>query len=69
MNPVDGEKKDDENSWYISELKACPNLRINLLSSTNIVLDYVKSYNVELNVRLGKKNAKISLNGVPKYFV
>lgn len=67
MNLADGEKSDVENSWCIAELKSCPDLRLNLLTPTNIILDYVKAHNVELRVRAGKRTAKISLNGVPKY--
>lgn len=67
MDQDDEEKNHIENNWYISELKDCPNLRINLLSPTNIVLDYVKAYNAELCVHLDKISAKITLNSVPKY--
>lgn len=54
-----------ENSWNIINKKKIAAQKENLFSATYIPLDFVASYLLDVNISIGKKSTRISLNGVP----
>lgn len=57
-------------TWSITGMKKCPNTAAtttNTLGPTNIVLDQMLAYNVEIELNERRKTRRISLNGVPSW--